>query len=296
VAKTLPAIVLGFLLISVMGVAAQDSSYTLRVDVSMISVDVAVFDAAGIPVSNLSKEDFEIYEDGRPQQLKSFASLDSPYNVLLVIDQSGSMYSQVRFVSEAVNRFFSNLRTQDQIALASFNSQVHSLMKWRSVRSGSKQVINLGAGGNTDFYGALEWAAKELGKVSGRKAVIIFTDGEDYRIYDPKPDAVAFRRALDRVRRTRVPFHFVGLGADPNLGGAHLTRIAQETGGHAYFPKTIEEVVPLYDQISRELGISYTLGYVSNRPARDGSLRNIRVTVRNKDYRVSQSRTTYVAN
>ena len=295
-AKTLPVIVLAFVLMSVIGMAAQDSSYRLRVDVSMISVDVAVFDAAGIPVSNLSKEDFEIYEDGRPQQLKSFASLDSPYNVLLVIDQSGSMYSQVRFVSEAVNRFFSNLRTQDQIALASFNSQVHSLVKWRSVRSGSKQVINLGAGGNTDFYGALEWAAKELGKVSGRKAVIIFTDGEDYRIYDPKPDAVAFRRALDRVRRTRVPFHFVGLGADPNLGGAHLTRIAQETGGHAYFPKKIEEVIPLYDQISRELGISYTLGYVSDRPAHDGSLRNIRVTVRNKDYRVSQSRTTYLAS
>jgi VWFA-related protein len=296
VAKTLPVIVLAFVLMSVTRAAAQDSSYTLRVDVSMISVDVAVFNAAGVPVSNLSQEDFEIYEDGRPQQLKSFASLDSPYNVLLVIDQSGSMYSQVRFVSEAVNRFFSNLRTQDQIALASFNSQVHSLVKWRSVRSGSKQVINLGAGGNTDFYGALEWTAKELGKVRGRKAVIFFTDGEDYRIYDPKPDAVAFRRALDKVRRTRVPFHFVGLGADPNLGGAHLTRIAQETGGHAYFPKKIEEVVPLYDQISRELGISYTLGYLSDRPARDGSLRNIRVTVRNKEYRVSQSRTTYVAS
>ena len=70
----------------------------------------------------------------------------------------------------------------------------------------------------------------------------------------------------------------------------------QETGGHAYFPKKIEEVIPLYDQISRELGISYTLGYVSDRPAHDGSLRNIRVTVRNKDYRVSQSRTTYFAS
>ena len=103
-AKALLVIVLAFVLMSVTGAAAQDSPYTLRVDVSMISVDVAVFDAAGIPVSNLTKEDFEIFEDGRPQQLKSFASLDSPYNVLLVIDQSGSMYSQVRFVSEAVNQ------------------------------------------------------------------------------------------------------------------------------------------------------------------------------------------------
>lgn len=276
--------------------AAQDSPYTLKVDVASISLDVAVFDGSGTPVTNLSKEDFEIYEDGRLQQIQSFSPSASPYNVLLIIDQSGSMRSQVQFVSEAVNRFFANLRAQDQVEFAGFDNSVHLLIRWRSVRTGSKRVVNIGAGGNTDFYGALDWAAKELRKVRGRKAVLIFTDGEDYRIYDPKPDAAAFRKALDTVRRTKVPFHFVGLGAAPGLGGDHLKRIAEETGGQAYFPKRIEEVVPLYDQISRDLGISYTIGYVSDKPARDGSYRNIQVVVPGKELRTSASRTGYTAN
>jgi Ca-activated chloride channel family protein len=289
----------GFLLacmIAAAAITAQDSPYTLKVDVAAVSVDVAVFDSSGAPVTNLNKEDFEIYEDGRPQQIQSFSPSASPYNILLIIDQSGSMQSQVHFVSEAVNRFFTNLRVQDQVEFAGFDSSVHVLLRWRSVRSGSQKVVNIGAGGNTDFYGALEWAAKELRKVGGRKAVLIFTDGEDYRIYDPKPDAAAFRKALETVRRTRVPFHFVGLGADPELGGAHIKRIAEETGGQAYFPKRIEEVVPLYDQISRELGISYTLGYVSDKPARDGTYRNIKIVVPGKELRTSASRTGYTAN
>jgi len=275
---------------------AQDSPFTLKVDVAMVSLDVAVFNASGAPVTNLTREDFQIYEDGRPQPVQSFASSSSPYNVLLIIDKSGSMYSQVRFVSEAINRFFSNLRVQDQIALASFDKSVHMLVDWRGVHTGPVKRIDLAAGGNTDFYGALEWAAKQLGKIRGRKAVLIFTDGEDYRIYDSKWDAIEFRKALEKVRRTRTPFHFVGLGAHPETGGNHLKYLAEQTGGQVYFPASIEEVVPLYDQISRELGISYTLGYLSDKPARDGSYRKIEVVVAGKEYRVSQSRAGYTAN
>jgi Ca-activated chloride channel family protein len=277
-------------------IAAQDPPFTLKVDVAMVVVDVAVFNASGGPVTSLSKEDFEIYEDGKRQQVQSFASSSTPYNVLLVIDQSGSMHGQLDFVIDAVNRFLMNLRVQDRVALAAFDGSVHSLAGWRSVRSGSKRTIRIGGGGDTDFYGALNWAAKELRKVAGRKTVLIFTDGEDRRIYDADIDAKAFRKALDEVRKTNVPFHFVGVGADPKLGGAHINQLAEVTGGHAYFAERIEEVVPLYDQISRELGISYTLGYVSDRPERDGTYRMIKVVVSGDDYRLSQSRTGYSAN
>src|SRR4030095_654757 len=154
---------------------------------------------------------------------------------------------------KAENRFISNLRTQDQFSLPAFDESVKRLISWRSVRSGSKQTVQLGAGGNTDFYRALDWAAEELRKVRGRKAALFYTDGEDYRIYDVQLDARAFRRALQNVRRANSPFHFVGLGVDPERGGEHLKRIAEETGGQAHFPESIEEVIPIYDQISREL-------------------------------------------
>src|SRR5262245_18458010 len=119
---------LRFLMIALIcgtGVLAQDSLYTLKVDVSMVSVDVAVFNTAETPVPGLTKQDFVIYEDGRRQEIQSFASLDTPYNVLLVVDRSGSMASVFNFLINAVNRFIANLRGQDQFALATFDNSVH---------------------------------------------------------------------------------------------------------------------------------------------------------------------------
>src|SRR5262245_36790380 len=116
----------------------------------MVFVDVAVFDASGAPIVDLDKNDFAIYEDGRRQEIQSFASSASPYNILLIIDRSGSMLSEVPFLIEAVNRFMANLRSQDRFALAAFDDKVHMLVNWRSVRLGAKQTVQLGAGGDTD--------------------------------------------------------------------------------------------------------------------------------------------------
>jgi Ca-activated chloride channel homolog len=283
-------------LITVASVAAQDSPFTLKVDVSMVSVDVAVFHSSGVPVTGLGKQDFVVYEDGRPQAIQTFASSDTPYNVLLVLDRSGSMTSTFPLLIEAVNRFISNLRAQDRFALAAFDGAVKRLVSWRSVRSGPNQAVKLGTGGDTDFYKALDWAADELKKVSGRKTALFFTDGEDYRIYDTNEGPKAFQKALRTIRQTKVAFHFVGLGTDPERGGANLKKLAEETGGRAHFAEKVEELVPLYDQISRELGISYTIGYLSDKPARDGSKRTIEIAVPAHNYRVSQSRTFYTAN
>jgi VWFA-related protein len=200
------------------------------------------------------------------------------------------------FLIQGVNRFFSNLRTQDQIELASFDEDVHRLVYWRSARAGAKQTIQLGAGGGTDFYKALDWSTRQLRQVRGRKAVLCFTDGEDRLFYQPAEDAKAFRKVLQTVRRANAPFHFVGLNVDHERVKQHLEDLAAATGGKVYYPETLEQLVPLYDQISRELGISYTVGYVSDRPPRAGEHREIEVKVAGPDLRVSQSRTGYSAN
>jgi Ca-activated chloride channel family protein len=284
------------ILIGAASFLAQDAPFTLKVDVSTVSLDVSVFNPAGIPVTDLEKQDFAVYEDGRRQEIQNFASSSNPYNILLIVDRSGSMRSQFPFLIQALNRFMANLRSQDRFALAAFDKSVRKLIDWRSIRTGSPKTVELGTGGDTDFYDALNWAAKELGKVRGRKAVLVFSDGEDYRIYDSLLDAKAFRKARQSVRDTRVPFHFVGLGTDPQRGGARIKDIAELSGGHAYFPENIEEVIPLYDRISRELGIAYTLGYSSDKPQRDGTYRRVEIVIAGTGYRVSQSRTGYYAN
>jgi Ca-activated chloride channel family protein len=284
------------ILIGAVSLLAQDSPYTLKVDVSMVSVDVAVFSKAGVPVTGLRQQDFKMYEDGRLQEIRTFASTDSPYNILLMVDRSSSMVVAFPFLIQAVNRFFSNLRPQDQIEVASFDEAVHRLAEWRSARAGSKQTIKLDAGGGTDFYKALDWATRQLRQVRGRKTVLFFTDGEDQLLYQPAEDAKGFRKALQTVRQANVPFHFVGLNVTQESAKAHLETLAATTGGRVYYPDSLEQLVPLYDQISRELGISYTLGYVSDRPPRAGEHRDIEVKVAGPDLRVSQSRTGYSAN
>jgi VWFA-related protein len=284
-------------LIGIATVSAQDSPFTLKVDVSIVSVDVAVFDnSGGRPVTGLVQQNFEIYEDGIKQEIRTFASSDSPYNVLLVIDRSGSMIRAFDFLLMAVNRFISNLRVQDRFALAAFDQKVDRLVAWRSVRSGSKKTVKLDTGGDTDFYKALDWAARELKKVPGRKAALFFTDGEDRLIFNKYENDKAFEKARKTVLETNSPFHFIGLDAAPERGGALLTRLANETGGQVHFPDSIDKIVPIYDQISRELGMSYTIGYVSNRTAQDGSYRKIQVRIPNSDYRISQSRAGYSTN
>src|SRR5262245_59505239 len=101
------------ILISAASFLAQDAPYILKVDVSTVSLDVAVFNPTGEPVTDLAKQDFAVYEDGRPQEIQSFASSTNPYNILLVVDRSGSMRSQFPFLIQALNRFMANLRSQD---------------------------------------------------------------------------------------------------------------------------------------------------------------------------------------
>ncbi|HEU5239773.1 MAG TPA: VWA domain-containing protein, partial [Pyrinomonadaceae bacterium] len=283
-------------LIGAASLLAQDSQYTLKVDVSMVSLDVAVFSKAGVPVTGLHQEDFRVFEDDKLQEIRTFISTDSPYNVLLMVDRSSSMIAAFPFLIKAVNRFFSNLRTQDQVELAMFDESVHRLVNWRSARAGDKKTVKLSIGGGTDFYKSLEWSARELRNVRGRKAALFFTDGEDQLLFQPAEDLQGFRKALQAVRQVNAPFHFVGLNVNDERARAHLETISEGTGGRAYFPESLEQVVPLYDQISRELGISYTIGYIPDRPLREGGQRRIEVKVSGTDFRVSQSRTGYSAN
>src|SRR5678809_1607494 len=114
------------------GLFAQDSPFRLKVDVSLIPIDVAVYDASGKPVSGLPADDFVVLEDGEPQPIQHFEPVDAAYNTLLLFDVSGSTENQRPFMIEAANRFLANIRPADSVAIASFDSVVTRLMDWRT--------------------------------------------------------------------------------------------------------------------------------------------------------------------
>lgn len=195
---------------------AQNPPYSIRVDVPLVSVDVMVSDSNGRPITNLTREDFSILEDGKPQTIQNFSPVDSPYSILLLIDRSIGMQDSWPLMAPALSRFIAQLKPQDRISIGAFDErskEVNLLLDWRetrkqelteipidptvrggyvSVRSGGTprapgdtapglgSVVSI-SGPTKDFYGALTWATERLRSVNGRKGTIVFTDGNHPR-------------------------------------------------------------------------------------------------------------------
>jgi VWFA-related protein len=288
------------LLLTVTGALhAEDLPFTLKVDVSLVSLDVAVYDVPGRPVTDLTPKDFILTEDGIPQEIRHFEPMDAPYSSLLLFDVSGSTQGQIPFMLEAANSFLGSLRLQDRIAIASFDTRVVKLMDWRTRQGTYQQVAVPSSRGGTDLYSSLRWAAFELGQQSGRKGVIILTDGHDYRMFPGQPAEIEereFQSLLKVVEESRTPFYFVAYNASQKKAVDRMTTLAERSGGRVLFAKSIEDIASLYQAVAREWTASYRLSYHSTRPQADGTYRRIQVGVHMPGFRTTQSRTGYWAN
>ncbi len=287
---------------------AQDP-FTLKVDVPIVFVDVTVTDSKGVLVNNLSKADFEIDEDAVLQDIRFFSPVSAPYNVFLLFDRSASTKSKWPFMQKAVLRFIENLRPQDRIALGSFADDFDVHLHWTSDHAKAIGALNQAMNTKNDgtlFYLALDRALRrEFRGVTGRRAVIVLTDGQDIPyLFENERD---LKRALKSAREQRIPIYLVALRNDADAyvvlqsTRLYLERVkenmqsfADASGGQLLFPSTLDDVVPLYDQIGRALGTSYSLGYVPPGPGRRGAYRRIEVKTRINGLRVTQSRAGYV--
>src|SRR6266705_3977327 len=168
--------------------SAQQPDYTLRVDVPFIFVDVTVQGAGGTIISDLPQHLFEIYENGIRQQIRYFGPVSTPYNIFLLFDRSGSTQDKWPLMQRAVAGFISNLRPQDRIAIAAFDSELQRELGWTNDRQKAllalPQLILPRNIGGTNLYDAVERALRnEFKKIVDRRALIVLTDGRDTSIY-----------------------------------------------------------------------------------------------------------------
>src|SRR5438477_8302020 len=169
-------------------VLAQDSDYTLKVDVPFVSVDVTVQDSSGKIVNDLPREAFELYENGVRQEMHHFLPVSTPYNVLLLFDRSGSTQDKWLLMQRAVAGFIASLRPQDKIAIAAFDAELQMQLQWTGDRQKAlltlPQLINGSRIGGTDFYGSVDQILRrEFRKTTGRRALVVLTDGRDTSLY-----------------------------------------------------------------------------------------------------------------
>jgi VWFA-related protein len=314
------------LLFGALAAAAPQAPPQLRVDVELTALDVYVDDASGRPVTNLTRDDFAIFEDGQPREIRNFESAESSYHILLLFDRSSSTEEQWPYLTRALSRFLDGLPSQHRVAVAAFDDAPEILFNWGTVREFARRAIAIPSrNGGTNVYGALEWTALELRKIKGRKGVIVFTDGVDNRLskklvsFDrdgtpniaPMEDDNDFQKMLRIVAAERNPVYFVAVNTDQNpdpreafnsfnqkqrrAARLRMLMVAERSNGVVHLPMQMEDVEDLYATIGQELGNSYSLAFTPGKGTAAGSFHRIEVRVRDKSLKVTQSREGYYA-
>ena len=191
---------------------AGQQEFQLKVNVSLVSVDVGVYDRKGDAVTTLRKDDFLVYEDDQLQEIRAFEPSGVAFNALLVVDRSGSMRGAWDSMVSGLNRFMGVLRAQDRVAIAAFDSDDRDGLKMakcaeRAPGTGRQSLRTAEA---RIFTALMVWAAGYIKGEKGRKGVIVFSDGKQSGGFGD-----SINQALERVRQVNVPFYFVGYNTDP---------------------------------------------------------------------------------
>ncbi len=304
-----------------------DESYAMKVDVRVVNVEAWVTGSSGLAVTDLKSDDFSIQENKIAQTITNFSPVNTPYDVLLLFDRSGSTESDWGLMRKATEGFIQRLRPQDRAGIANFDTSLRVPTRWTDTRQQLANVVeHLTEGkrpGGTAFYKAVEQSlAAELLPVAGRRrALVVLTDGRDNGFFNTliregympeMQQEPAFRQMLDIVKKERVPIYVVAISNSSNevdrlkrrfsqveatsylqAVELRLESIAESSGGRVLFAKRLQDIIPLYTQIGRELGSAYSLGYISSLPQTERGFREIQVGVRDRHLHVVQSRAGY---
>jgi Ca-activated chloride channel homolog len=160
---------------------AQDPGATIKIDTTLVTIPVSVLDHDGKYIPNLTKRDFHLFEDDVEQEITDFNSIEAPFHVALLLDTSQSTNFKLRDIQKAALAFVDQLHTDDQVMVVSFDSDIYIDAEFTSDRDQLRRAIRkTRTGGRTRLYDAVDLVITErLGKVRGRKAVVLFTDGVD---------------------------------------------------------------------------------------------------------------------
>lgn len=278
----------------------QDSeSFRIKVDVALVVLHATVTDREGCMISTLGEQDFKVYEDGVPQRIRLFSNEDIPVTVGLVVDHSSTMRPKLAEVSAAARTFVQSSNREDEMFVINFNEKVSLGLPGRTRFANNtaeleSAIITAPTGGETALYDAIAKGLEELQAGSrDKKVLIVVSDGGDNASTQSLP------QVMKRARQSSAVIYTIGIfdEEDPDRNPGVLKRLAQATGGEAFFPDQLSQVVSICERIARDIRHQYTIGYVPSNPARDGSYRTIRVLARAKDHgRLSvRTRTGYIA-
>jgi Ca-activated chloride channel homolog len=282
----------------------------VKLDTQLVVLDVSVVDRGNRSVFDLPEQRFQIFEDGAPQAISFFSREQQPVSLALAIDTSGSMRSKLDAVVDAATNLVRANKPSDESAVLQFKDQVELVQEFTRDTSEIDDALNdLIANGQTSLLDAIMLSADYVQKDGRhtRKALVVVSDGLEKGSYYSLDQVVEHMRTLD-VRLYLIGFtsdlvDSAGIFKKSQKAKAEdlLNKLAEETGGRAFFPKDVSELGPVTDQIAQDLRTVYAIGYYPTNSKKDGTYRKLDVRVLGPDQKPdaklsARTRTGYTAD
>jgi Ca-activated chloride channel family protein len=260
-------------------VRTRSLGFTSTAKADVVSIAPIVTDKGGRYVPGLTAKNFTILDDGVPRRIETFDATDSPLSAVLVLDVSGSMLFKIEEARRSAHAFVDALKPEDEVGLLTFSSTAVGWVPFTRQREPLHSAIDATrTEGETALYDATGLALKRLKHSKRRKAVILFTDGEDNR------SRLSVDQVIGMARASEVSIYAVAQGLDERTTlRAFLDQIAEQTGGRSYFIGSIEKLPATFGQILRELKSQYFLTYTPRPGLRPRTWHRIEVKVNRPD-------------
>jgi Ca-activated chloride channel family protein len=257
-------------------VRTKGIGYNERVNVDVVQVTVTVSDGRGRFVAGLPLSAFHVFEDNHAQTITHFASEDVPLELLVAIDISGSMTPAMPKLKQAVKDFLAEVPQQDQVTLLGFNDTIFTLTRKATDNAERARAVDrLAPWGSTALYDVILRGVEMLGRQTGRKALVVFTDGEDQGSHATINDVER------RLQSSYTTLYMIAQGRGVTMEPLKrvMERLVNPTGGRALFTDSVDELHDAFGDLLQELSNQYLLGYSSTNNKRDEVWRRIRVNV-----------------
>ncbi len=314
-----------------------DAGDIIKVNTTLVTIPVSVMDRDGRYIPNLQKDEFRIWEDGVEQEVAFFQSVDKPFSVVLMLDTSPSTQFRLEDIQDAAITFINQLRLDDRVMVVSFNNDIKILTEFTTDRAKLQKAIHRArTDDGTRLYDAVDMVInQQLSRVSGRKAIVLFTDGVDttsrradyqtnltdaqeldaliYPVqYDTSQDMHSGNYPASRpidvwgqilggifgggIPRGRGYPRGRGTSrGEYEFANEYLRELANSTGGREYRADSLQNMSSAFANVAEELRRQYSIGYYPKRPPQAGQRRQIKVRARQPNLAV-RARDSYIFN
>ncbi len=291
---------------------------TIRVETDLVDLNVTLIsrDPKSL-VGQLEQKDFSVFEDGVPQEISFFASAETPFDLVLLIDLSGSTKDKLKLIRKTATNFVDAARPADRIAIVTFTDRLNFVapltLDRDDLRARIKKIDN--PLGGTNFWDSLRYVLETMlnpSHTSRRSAVVVMTDGVDNALPDvpgegsrtsfeellasvSRSDSIVIPIYLDTEREMMRDRRLAYFASAYQTARQQLLLLATESGSNYYYARKVEDLKNVYQQVIRDLSTVYSIGYRPVNTARDGTWRTVKVQLARRPDLAARTRRGYCA-